>query len=55
VEFVRVPDEQLNYLAGGWLTMGQILSVPMILIGIYLLIRTHQRPVPSGNLSAVVQ
>lgn len=55
VEFVRVPDEQLSYLAGGWLTMGQILSAPMIIIGIYLLVRTHQRPVPSGNLSAVVQ
>jgi phosphatidylglycerol:prolipoprotein diacylglycerol transferase len=55
VEFVRVPDEQLNYLAGGWLTMGQVLSVPMILIGLYLLVRTHQRPVPSGNLGAVVQ
>jgi len=56
VEFVRVPDEQLSYLAHtGWLTMGQVLSAPMIVIGIYLLFRTHQRPVPSGNLSAVVQ
>jgi phosphatidylglycerol:prolipoprotein diacylglycerol transferase len=55
VEFVRVPDEQLSYLAGGWLTMGQILSAPMIVIGLYLLVRTHQRPVPSGNLSAIVQ
>ena len=31
VEFVRMPDEQLGYLAGtGWLTMGQCLSVPLI-------------------------
>jgi phosphatidylglycerol:prolipoprotein diacylglycerol transferase len=56
VEFVRVPDEQLSYLAHtSWLTMGQILSAPMIIIGIYLLIRTHQRPVPSGNLGTVAQ
>lgn len=33
VEFVRVPDEQLGYIAFGWLTQGQILSTPMILLG----------------------
>ncbi|MGR6035770.1 MAG: prolipoprotein diacylglyceryl transferase [Candidatus Nitrosoglobus sp.] len=37
VEFVRVPDPQLGYLALGWVTMGQILSLPMIMIGIILL------------------
>ena len=33
VEFWRMPDPQLGYLAFGWLTMGQVLSMPMILIG----------------------
>ena len=33
VEFVRVPDSHLGYLAFDWLTMGQILSTPMILLG----------------------
>ena len=33
VEFVRVPDAQLGYLAFGWLTMGQLLSLTMVLIG----------------------
>jgi phosphatidylglycerol:prolipoprotein diacylglycerol transferase len=33
VEFVRVPDQHLGYLALDWLTMGQILSVPMLLAG----------------------
>jgi len=33
VELVREPDAQLGYLAFGWLTMGQVLSVPMILLG----------------------
>jgi phosphatidylglycerol:prolipoprotein diacylglycerol transferase len=37
VEFVRVPDEHIGYLAFDWLTMGQILSLPLIAAGIYLL------------------
>jgi phosphatidylglycerol:prolipoprotein diacylglycerol transferase len=40
VEFVRLPDPQLGYLYGGWLTMGQVLSVlsvPVLLIGIGLI------------------
>ena len=38
VEFVREPDVQLGYLWGGWLTMGQVLSVPLIVAGVALLI-----------------
>jgi phosphatidylglycerol:prolipoprotein diacylglycerol transferase len=38
VEFVRQPDSQLGYIAFNWLTMGQILSIPMIVIGIYLVV-----------------
>lgn len=37
VEFVRVPDAQLGYLAFDWLTMGQVLSAPMIAAGALLL------------------
>lgn len=34
VEFVREPDQQLGYLLGTqWLTMGMILSIPMIILG----------------------
>ena len=43
IEFFRVPDAQLGYLAFGWLTMGQVLSVPMVLFGIGLLIWSHRR------------
>ncbi|WP_297671287.1 prolipoprotein diacylglyceryl transferase, partial [uncultured Desulfovibrio sp.] len=39
VEFVRVPDAQLGYLAFGWLTMGQLLCVPLFLAGLWLLCR----------------
>lgn len=38
IEFVREPDVQLGYLWGGWLTMGQVLSAPLIVAGIALLI-----------------
>lgn len=34
VEFVRLPDAQIGYLYGGWLTMGMVLSFPMIAIGL---------------------
>lgn len=38
VEFFREPDTNIGYLAGTqWLTMGIILSVPMILAGFYLI------------------
>ena len=35
VEFFRVPDAQIGFLAGGWLTMGMVLSMPMVLAGIW--------------------
>lgn len=46
VEFVRMPDAHLGYLAFGWLTMGQLLSAPMILAGIALFIFAHTRKTP---------
>lgn len=44
VEFVREPDAQLGYLAFGWVTMGQVLSLPLILIGLYLLWLSRRAP-----------
>jgi phosphatidylglycerol:prolipoprotein diacylglycerol transferase len=44
VEFVRNPDVQIGYLAFGWVTMGQVLSFPMILIGVYLLYWSRSQP-----------
>jgi phosphatidylglycerol---prolipoprotein diacylglyceryl transferase len=49
VEFWRVPDTQLQYLAGGWVTMGQVLSLPMVIAGVTLLVLAYRRRVPSGN------
>jgi len=44
VEFVREPDAQLGYLAFGWLTMGQVLSLPLIAIGLFLLWLSRSAP-----------
>jgi phosphatidylglycerol:prolipoprotein diacylglycerol transferase len=37
VEFFREPDEQIGYLYGNWLTMGMVLSFPMILFGVFFI------------------
>jgi phosphatidylglycerol---prolipoprotein diacylglyceryl transferase len=42
VEFFREPDAHLGFLAGG-ITMGQILSVPLLLLGVFLVWRAVQR------------
>lgn len=44
VEFVREPDAQLGYLAFGWVTMGQVLSTPLILLGVFWLWRSRSTP-----------
>ena len=45
IEFVRVPDAQLGYLFG-WVTMGQLLSVPLVVAGVVLIVwaRRARRP-----------
>ena len=45
VEFVRVPDQQLGYLAFGWRTMGQVLSLPLVAVGLFLLWLSRNAPV----------
>jgi phosphatidylglycerol:prolipoprotein diacylglycerol transferase len=52
VEFVRVPDANRGYLFFDWVTMGQLLSTPMILGGIALLVIAYRRGMPSGNYAA---
>jgi phosphatidylglycerol:prolipoprotein diacylglycerol transferase len=42
VEFYRVPDAHLDYLALGWVTMGQVLSIPMILVGGLMLVMAYR-------------
>ena len=44
VEFVREPDAHIGYLAFGWLTMGQVLSLPLVAVGLLLLWLSHRSP-----------
>ena len=36
-EFFRTPDAHIGFIAFDWLTMGQLLSLPMIIVGVFLL------------------
>ncbi len=42
IEFFREPDQQLGFLYAG-ATMGQLLCLPMILFGLYLILRSERR------------
>lgn len=43
VEFFREPDEHLGFLFADWVTMGHLLTAPMILCGVLLLILAYRR------------
>jgi phosphatidylglycerol:prolipoprotein diacylglycerol transferase len=49
VEFVRLPDAHIGYMAWGWLTRGQLLSAPMIIGGIALIVLAYWRQPPLEN------
>jgi phosphatidylglycerol:prolipoprotein diacylglycerol transferase len=52
VEFVRQPDPQVGYLALNWVTMGQVLSIPMIVFGILVFLlplKPAERSIVKGN------
>jgi phosphatidylglycerol:prolipoprotein diacylglycerol transferase len=42
VEFVRLPDAHIGYLAFGWVTMGHVLTLPMILFGAGLILWAYR-------------
>jgi phosphatidylglycerol:prolipoprotein diacylglycerol transferase len=46
---VRVPDQDIGYIAFGWLTMGQILSLPVLAAGLTMLAWAYTRRETSGN------
>ena len=50
VEFVRQPDAQIGYLYGDWLTMGQVLSVPLIIAGIIVFVYACKKQLPQQGL-----
>ena len=42
-EFFREPDAHIGFQALGWMTRGQLLCIPMILLGIYLMVMAYHR------------
>lgn len=42
-EFFREPDQHIGFQALGWMTRGQMLSLPMVALGIYLIISAYRR------------
>jgi phosphatidylglycerol---prolipoprotein diacylglyceryl transferase len=42
-EFFREPDVQLGFVALNWLTMGQLLSIVMIVFGIVLVVLSRRK------------
>ncbi len=53
IEFVREPDAQLGYIWGGWLTMGQILSIPLVVVGVLLLVFAARSKLPQLGVQGV--
>lgn len=43
VEFVREPDNHIGFDLLGWMTRGQLLSIPMIALGLLLLVLAYRR------------
>jgi phosphatidylglycerol---prolipoprotein diacylglyceryl transferase len=55
VEFFRQPDLQVgvNGFFAGWLTEGMILSVPLVIVGVWLIWRTRGKPLPGEGKRAL--
>ena len=51
IEFYRIPDAHLGYLFADWVTMGQVLSTPMIILGAILLYLAY-RPKTKSEATA---
>jgi phosphatidylglycerol---prolipoprotein diacylglyceryl transferase len=43
VEFVRLPDAHIGYLMGEWLTMGHLLTLPMLIAGSWMLWQAYRK------------
>lgn len=50
IEFFREPDQQIGFMALGWLTRGQFLSLPMIIIGVGLLVWAYTGQKKCSNI-----
>lgn len=42
-EFFREPDAHIGFVLGGWVTMGQALSIPMVLLGVGFMVYSYRQ------------
>ncbi|MDX1569863.1 MAG: prolipoprotein diacylglyceryl transferase [Xanthomonadales bacterium] len=49
VEFFRQPDEHLGFLAADWVTMGMLLSLPMIVAGLGMMAYAYRKNQFAGD------
>lgn len=47
-EFFREPDAHMGFIAFDWLTMGQILSLPMVIIGVAMMVWAYRTQPVAG-------
>ena len=47
VELVRQPDEQVGFLFG-YFTMGQLLSIPVFLVGVVMIVKIMKKDFKNG-------
>ena len=52
VEFFRQPDGHIGFDAFGWLTRGQILSLPMIVAGVALIVYAYRHQAAQPAVAA---
>lgn len=50
IEFFREPDAQIGFVAFGWLTKGQLLSLPMLILGIAIFVFAYRRDKTCSNI-----
>ena len=43
VEFVRLPDAHIGYLYSDWFTLGQLLTLPMMILGLFLILIAYKK------------
>jgi phosphatidylglycerol:prolipoprotein diacylglycerol transferase len=51
-EFFREPDSHLPEALRGYATLGMLLSVPMVIVGLWLIVRARRQPLPAAPAEA---